>query len=348
MEARRIAHKGMKMGANEADLASKIAIEVVEVSKNYGGRSIVRDFSLRIQRGDRIGIVGPNGAGKTTVLNLLTGGLDPESGRVHLSHNLEVATMDQKREYLKKGWRAKDALTGGQGDRVSIRGKSRHVIGYLKDFLFTPEQAETPINVLSGGEKGRLLLARALANTSNLLVLDEPTNDLDIETLDLLQEMLSDYAGTILLVSHDRDFLDRIVTSVIVSEGDGRWIEYAGGYSDMVAQRGRGITAQAKKIIPKAQKPSSQRSKTKDQKKEQKKLSYKNKYALEQLPEEMNKLRQEITFLDQSLADPSFYGRDPLGFEKASKELIVKKNRLKEAEDQWLELAILQEAVEDI
>ena len=193
-------------------------------------------------RGDRIGIIGANGAGKTTLINLLTGALAPDAGDIRIGSNVTMARLDQKRTSLQPSTTLLDALTGGGSDYVTINGERRHVIGYMKDFLFGPEQARTPIEKLSGGERGRLTLAIALAAPSNLIVLDEPTNDLDVETLDLLQELLGEYKGTILLVSHDRDFLDRVATSVIVSEGGGRWVEYAGGYSDMVAQRGYGLS----------------------------------------------------------------------------------------------------------
>ena len=210
------------------------------------GAAIVRDFSIRAMRGDRIGVVGANGAGKTTLVNLLTGALAPDSGSVRLGANVVMASLDQQRASLEPTTTLVDALTGGGSDTVTINNERRHVQGYMRDFLFAPEQARTPIGKLSGGERGRLMLARALARPSNLMVLDEPTNDLDIETLDLLQELLGDYAGTILVVSHDRDFLDRVATSVIVGEGDGRWVEYAGGYSDMVAQRGGGLGRSAR------------------------------------------------------------------------------------------------------
>ncbi len=196
------------------------------------------DLTLRVLRGDRLGIVGPNGAGKTTLLRLMTGLDQPDAGTVTLGTNLLPVTLDQQRAALDPARTLQDTLTGGDGDQVTVAGQKRHVVGYMKDFLFRPEQARTPVGMLSGGERGRLLLACALARPSNLLILDEPTNDLDLETLDLLQEMLSEYPGTVLLVSHDRDFLDRVVTSTLASEGAGRWVEYAGGYSDMLAQRG--------------------------------------------------------------------------------------------------------------
>ena len=213
------------------------------LGKSFGGRPLVKDLDLRIGRGDRLGIVGPNGAGKTTLINLLTGALAPDSGSVRHGAALEVVTLDQKREALSPDISIAEALTGGRGDTVVVGDEKKHVASYMKDFLFDSGQARTPLRVLSGGERGRLMLARALAKPSNLLILDEPTNDLDLETLDLLVELLADYSGTVLVVSHDRDFLDRVVTSVLYAEGDGRWTEYAGGYSDMVAQRGEGVQA---------------------------------------------------------------------------------------------------------
>ncbi len=209
-------------------------IEAKNISKVYGDRPIVNDFSIRIQRGDRIGIVGPNGSGKTTLINMLTGLLAPDSGTVRLGSTLAIATLNQHRDSLDPNVTVKQALTGGDGDTVSVNGVSKHVISYMKDFLFSSEQARTPLGKLSGGERGRLMLAQALAKPSNLLILDEPTNDLDMETLDVLEDMIGDYPGTVLLISHDRDFLDRLVSGVIAPEGDGRWTEYAGGYSDML------------------------------------------------------------------------------------------------------------------
>src|SRR5918995_1735573 len=225
----------ISMTVAEAEQSGTLVVEAEKVSKSYGERPIVSNLSLRVLRGDRLGIVGPNGAGKTTLLNLLTGALAPDEGRVRLGANLQMATLDQKRESLEPAETVTETLTGGRGDTVVVGGQAKHVIGYMKDFLFSPEQARTPVGVLSGGERNRLMLARALAQPSNLLVLDEPTNDLDLETLDLLQEMIADFPGTVILISHDRDFLDRIVTSIVMAEGGGRFVEYAGGYSDMIA-----------------------------------------------------------------------------------------------------------------
>ena len=245
------------LAAAEADKSGKLVIEAKNIAKAYGDRTIVDGFSIRVQRGDRIGIVGPNGAGKTTLIEMLTGGSPPDSGTIRLGANIEMATLDQHRESLDPKSTLAEALTGGRGDHVMVGGKPKHVVSYMKDFLFAQEQMRTPLEVLSGGERGRLMLARALAKPSNLLVLDEPTNDLDLETLDVLEEMLGDYEGTVILISHDRDFLDRVVTSVIVPEGNGRWIEYAGGYTDMLAQRGEDLAREA----PEVQRPPRKRRK---------------------------------------------------------------------------------------
>ena len=201
------------INAAQADASGALVIEAKNVSKAFGSRPIVKDFSIRVMRSDRIGIAGPNGSGKTTLVKLMTGALAPDAGKIRLGANLEMATLDQGRERLDPETTLSDALTGGRGDTVMVNGKPRHVIGYLKDFLFSPEQARSPLRVLSGGERARLTLAQALAKPSNVLVLDEPTNDLDLETLDVLEEMLGDYGGTVILISHDRDFLDRIVNA---------------------------------------------------------------------------------------------------------------------------------------
>jgi ATP-binding cassette subfamily F protein uup len=312
------------------------------VGKSFGDRAVERDFSTRIQRGDRVGIVGPNGAGKTTLLNLLTGGLTPDAGEVRLGTNLAQVTLDQRRETLDPEQTLVQALTGGQGDTVTVGGVNRHVVGYMKDFLFGPEQANTPVGVLSGGERGRLTLARAFARPSNLLVLDEPTNDLDLETLDLLQERLAEYPGTVLLVSHDRDFLDRVVTSVIAAEGDGRWIEYAGGYSDMLAQRGPAIAAAAQAAVKprvfgdsKPQRASAPR-----------RMTFKDRHALETLPNRIAVLHAEVERLNVALADADLYARDPARFSATTQALVVAQTALAAAEEQWLTLEMLREELE--
>ncbi len=330
------------MAATEADLSGKLVVEADRIAKSFAA-PVVHNFSIRIQRGDRIGIVGPNGSGKTTLLKLLTGELAPDAGTINLGTNLAMATLDQRRVALDPLSSVRDTLTGGRGDSVFAGGQTRHVVGYMKDFLFTPEQAGTPVGALSGGERGRLLLALALAIPSNLLVLDEPTNDLDLETLDLLEEMIDDYPGTALLVSHDRDFLDRTVTAVVASEGDGRWALYAGGYSDMVAQRGEGVTAKA--IAKPDAKPA--REKTAAPASAPKtRLSFKDKHALETLPARMAALEAEIAKLSKAIADPNLYARDRAAFDKASAALSAAQAALAGAEDDWLRLEELREQVE--
>ncbi len=233
----------VKLDAAEASRSGTCVVEAKHIAKSYGAAVIVQDFSIRILRKDRVGIVGPNGAGKTTLIKLITGTLAADGGTLKLGANLAMATLDQTREGLDPEATLADVLTGGHGDIVQVGDQRRHVVSYMKDFLFQPEQARQPARVLSGGERARLLLAKALATPSNFLVLDEPTNDLDLETLDLLEEMLAAYPGTVLVVSHDRDFLDRVATSVLVAEGEGVFVEYAGGYSDMLAQRGHSFAS---------------------------------------------------------------------------------------------------------
>ena len=330
------------LAASGADSSGKLVIEAIRISKQFGERTIVDDFSIRIQRGDRVGIVGPNGAGKTTLINMLTGAEQPDSGKIKLGANLEMATLDQHRESLDPKATLAEAMTGGRGDTVMVGDKPRHVIGYMKDFLFAQEQMRTPLEVLSGGERGRLMLARALAKPSNLLVLDEPTNDLDLETLDVLEDMLGDYDGTIILVSHDRDFLDRVVTSVIAPDGDGRWIEYAGGYSDMLAQRGSDLAA-ARKLAATDKKSVQQRSGEASAKR---RLSFKDKHALETLPKTMSGLQAEIAKQQKLLDNPKLYASDRKAFDKASIALTDAQTKLGEAEERWLELEMLREEVE--
>lgn len=334
----------VSMTVTEGQSSGKLVAELEHVHKAYGDNVIVEDLSLRMQRGDRLGLVGPNGAGKTTLIKLITGQMKPDSGTVRTGTKLEMVTLDQKRESLDPKWTLSDALTEGSGDSVMVQGEPKHVVGYMKDFLFGPEQKNTPIEALSGGERGRLMLARALAKPSNLLVLDEPTNDLDLETLDLLQEMLMDYKGTVLLVSHDRDFLDRVATSVLAYEGDSMWREYAGGYTDMVAQRGRGVEAKAS-AAEKAKSKKSGKSGASSQP-VKKKLSFKDKHALENLPGQMETLEGDIAKLQETLADAGLFARDAEAFNKAVAKLSAKQAKLMAAEEQWLELEQLREEVE--
>ena len=332
------------MAVSEGRTSGALVAEAENISKSFGARTVVRDFSTRVLRGDRVGLVGPNGAGKTTLIKLLTGLLEPDSGTIKLGAALELAMLDQGRARLDAETRLKDALTGGGSDTIHINGEAKHVVGYMKDFLFTPEQANTPIGKLSGGERARVALARALALPSNFLVLDEPTNDLDLETLDLLEEMVSDYAGTVVVVSHDRDFLDRVATSVIMAEGDGRWTEYAGGYSDMVAQRGSGVSARVVEKAARVDKPKADPAPVAASTK--RKLSFKDKHALDTLPKEIDKLDAEIALLNKALAAPDLYSKDPNGFAAKSKALEAAAARKASAEEQWLELEMLREELE--
>ncbi len=333
----------VRMAASEAEGGGTVVMQAESITKGYGEAApVVRDFSTRILRRDRVGIVGPNGAGKTTLLNLLTGQLAPDEGSVRLGTSLAMVTLDQKRESLDPNTSLSAVLTGGHGDQVDVGGQRRHVIGYMKDFLFAPDQARTAVGVLSGGERGRLMLARAMATPSNLLVLDEPTNDLDLETLDLLEELLNDYGGTVLVVSHDRDFLDRVCTSVIVSEGDGAWQEYAGGYSDMVAQRGRGVEAKASAEAPTSQRGEPRAAPTPPPPAKSR-LTFKQQHALASLPAQIAKLEGEIAQVQQALASPGLYERDRARFERFTAALTAKQDELGKAEEAWLELEMLRE-----
>ncbi|KQQ34132.1 elongation factor 3 [Rhizobium sp. Leaf306] len=343
-------HKGPQ-GSVQASVAEgresgKLVVEAENITKTYD-KPIVAPFSTRIHRGDRIGLVGPNGAGKTTLLKMLTGQLAPDSGWIKLGTNLEIATLDQKREDLDPADTLSHYLTDGRGETLLVNGEQRHVAGYMKDFLFQPEQIRTPIKNLSGGERARLMLARMLAKPSNLLILDEPTNDLDIETLDLLQEIVAGYAGTVILVSHDRDFLDRTVTSTIAPTDpdapDGRWIEYAGGYTDMLQQR-KGM-ADEKRRADKAEKAKTDSTapaatKTKG------KLSFKQKFALENLPKDMAKAQDEIATSERKMADPKLFAKDPSAFSKLAAETAKLRDRVAKMEEEWLELEMLREQIE--
>ncbi|MDX7953175.1 ATP-binding cassette domain-containing protein [Lichenihabitans sp. Uapishka_5] len=342
----------VKLSVSEGRTSGKMVIEADGVSKGFGARPIVKDFSTRVLRRDRIGVVGANGAGKSTLLKLLTGVLEPDQGTVKLGANLELASLDQGRTSLSPSTTLADALTGGGSDNVIINGVPKHVIGYMKDFLFGPEQARTPVERLSGGERGRLTLARALALPSNLLVLDEPTNDLDLETLDLLQEMVADYPGTVLVVSHDRDFLDRTVTAVITAEGGGVWTEYAGGYSDMVAQRGIGVEARTVDREASAGRTASEVPGTAEPKAappaavgRNRKLNFNQKRALDTLPTRMEALRASMAKAQVVLNDPTLYSRDPERFAKASDLMAKAGTDLAAAEDEWLELEMLREEI---
>ncbi|MGD9295086.1 MAG: ATP-binding cassette domain-containing protein [Roseobacter sp.] len=316
-------------------------IEATKISKSFGDRVILRPFSLTVERGDRIAIVGPNGVGKTTLLNMLIGREQPDEGTVRLGTNLELAVFDQSRAQLDGDMSLWDSLTGdpemrvsGKADQVMVRGQPKHVVGYLKEFLFDEAQARGPVRSLSGGEKARLLLARIMARSSNLLVLDEPTNDLDVETLDLLQELLDNYEGTVLLVSHDRDFLDRVAATTIAMEGDGRATVYAGGWSDYMRQKG---VAPFRDPEP-ARKPQAPENAPKPKASAKPGLSFTEKHRLEALPAEIARLEAEIAKLTEVLSDPDLFNSNPVKFRKATDALVERQAKLEKAEDDWLTL----------
>jgi len=326
-------------------------IEAHSIAKAYGSRTILRDFSIRILRGDRVGFVGPNGVGKTTLLKILMGQETPDAGSVVHGTNLLPAIFDQSRAQLDPEMSLWDSLTGdpdmrvsGKADQVLVRGQPRHVVAYLKDFLFDERQARAPVESLSGGEKARLLLAKIMARESNLLVLDEPTNDLDIETLDLLQELLDDYDGTVLLVSHDRDFLDRVSATTIAMEGDGRAVTYAGGWSDYQAQRALALPDDAaQKAKAGADKPTDKPVQTATAPKPAAApsgagLSFTEKHRLKALPGVIDRLGAEIAKLEEFLAQPDLYSKEPLKFKKGTEALVERQQALADAEEEWLVL----------
>ncbi|TCM84692.1 ABC-F family ATP-binding cassette domain-containing protein [Rhodovulum steppense] len=337
------------MALDSGPQSGKRVIEARGISKSFDDRAILRDFSLRIHRGERVALVGPNGAGKTTLLRMLTGELAPDTGEVVLGSNVQMAVFDQNRAALDPDMTLWESLTGdpemrvsGKADQVLVRGQPRHVVGYLKDFLFDEAQARAPVRALSGGERARLLLARIMARESNLLVLDEPTNDLDVETLDLLQELLSDYDGTVLLVSHDRDFLDRVASTTIAMEGDGKAVVYAGGWSDYRGQRGGVSDARP------SEKPAAPAPKQVPRKAERtaQGLSFTERHRLDALPAEIARLEAEIGRIEALLADPELFARDPSKFARASEALAERQAALSEAEEDWLMLAEKAEAAE--
>ena len=332
-----------RQGAAAMELSSgpksgKKVIEATAFSKSYDDKIICRNFSLRIMRGDRVAFVGPNGVGKTTMIEMLTGQTPPDSGELTLGTNLEIAVFDQRRAALDPDATLWESLTGdkamrvsGRADQVMVRGTPRHVVGYLKDFLFDEAQARAPVRALSGGEKARLLLARIMAKPSNVLVLDEPTNDLDIETLDLLQDILGDYDGTVLLVSHDRDFLDRVATTTVAFEGQGRITVHAGGWSDYAPKRQLVEPAERSARPAKPEKSAAQKVKASG-------LSFTEKHRLDELPAVIERLEAEIAKLTTLLADPDLYTREPAKFQKATEALTERQTKLSAAEEEWLTL----------
>ena len=334
----------VRLAASAGDMSGKLVVEAKKITKSFAERKIVAELDLLLLRGDRLAIVGPNGAGKTTLIKLITAALEPDSGTIKLGTNLQIVALDQSRQSLDPTSLVQDVITAGRGQSVTINGETKHVVSYMRDFLFRPEQARTPVSVLSGGERARLILARELAKPSNFLILDEPTNDLDLETLDLLQELLSEYTGTVLLVSHDRDFLDKLATSVLMFEGDGHWGEYAGGYSDMLAQRGAGVAA--RKLKAEARVKSEPQSTAEKAQPQKGKLTFKDKFALENLPTKINDLKSEMAKLEKALADPELFSNDYVKFEKTSARYTQIVEQLEAAENQWLELEVLREELE--
>lgn len=332
------------MAFDTAAPSGKLVAELEHVHKSYGERIILRDLSLRVMRGDRVALVGPNGVGKTTLLRLITGEDAPDSGSIRRGTNLVTALFDQTRAQLDPDASLWENLTGdplmrvpGQSDQVMVRGSPRHVVGYLKEFLFDESQARAPVRALSGGEKARLLLARIMAQPSNLLVLDEPTNDLDVETLDLLQDILSDFDGTVLLVSHDRDFIDRIASSTLVFEGNGRVTAYAGGWNDYLAQR---PVAEPEPVVEAKANGQPRGARNVDKpNRAGSRLSFTESHRLEKLPAEIARLEAEIAKLGDLLADPELFMREPVKFRKATEALAMRQVALDAAESEWLTLA---------
>ena len=335
-----------KLALAKDDVRSKTVIEADQVAKSFGERAIIRDFSLRIQRGDRIGIVGPNGAGKTTLLQLLTGELAPDSGTVNLAKTLSGIVIDQQRKLMEPQRRVKDVLANG-GDWIDVRGSKKHIKGYLKEFLFDPAIADAPIGSLSGGERSRLLLAREFAREANLLVLDEPTNDLDLETLDLLQEVIADYEGTVLIVSHDRDFLDRTVTITLGLDGSGKVDIVAGGYEDWVRKRYEAHRSPAKAGAQAARSAGNtkQASPPGPRPSTGNKLSYKDQRDYDRLPAEIERLQAAVAADEDALSDPDLYTRDPKRFAELTERIARHRADIEAAEVRWLEVAEMLEAL---
>ncbi len=323
--------------------SGKRVIEAKGIAKRFGDLKILQDFDLRVLRGDRVAFVGPNGVGKTTLLKMLTGEVTPDAGSVTLGTNLEIAVFDQTRAQLDPDASLWDNLTGdpamrvsGQSDQIMVRGVPRHVIGYLKDFLFSEAQARAPVRSLSGGEKARLLLARIMARQSNLLILDEPTNDLDVETLDLLQDILGDYDGTVLLVSHDRDFIDRVATATVALEGGGRATAYPGGWSDYAAQRG--VAAAERDARPFTSPTAQPQSRPVASKPAAAPLSFTERKRLDDLPAVIARIEAEIARLSEVLSDATLFSRDPAKFRKTSDAVAERQAALAAAEAEWLAL----------
>jgi ATP-binding cassette subfamily F protein uup len=331
---RREQQGNVRLAVAEAGSSGKRVIEAENLRYEIGGRVLVDDFSVSILRGDRVGLLGPNGAGKTTLLRLLLGELQPQSGEVRLGTNLEVAYFDQHRSALREDWSALDNVAEGR-EYIEVGGSRKHALGYLQDFLFTPERARAPITALSGGERNRLLLARLFARPSNLLVMDEPTNDLDMETLELLEERLGEYSGTLLLVSHDRDFLDAVVTSTLVLEGEGRIGEFVGGYSDWLRQRASGPSAEVTAALPPAMPAAAPAPAATPATTARRKLGYKEQRELEQLPARIEALEGRLAALAAQMQAPDFYRRDSAAIATTHREVAEAEAELAAAYARW-------------
>jgi ATP-binding cassette subfamily F protein uup len=323
------------MPETETELSSRVVCEFKQVNKNFDDKVILQDFNFRVMRGDRIGILGRNGTGKTTFLRMLVGEEKPDSGTVKLAKTLEFTYFDQKRRDLIPEWSLWKTLAPSGGDHIEVMGKMRHVIGYLKSFLFDPDDALKPVAKLSGGQKNRLMLAKVLAKPGNFMILDEPTNDLDMDTLDMLEDILIQYEGTLFVVSHDRDFLDQTVSKILAFEGDGRVEGYIGGYTDYLEAKGKyEQVAEAKAAKKKVEPPPPEVKKPPSTKR----LSYKLQYELDNLPKKIAALEKEIDEIVDTLSDPELYARDAGAFHSMTKRLVLVRDELNAAEIRWLEL----------
>jgi ABC transport system ATP-binding/permease protein len=332
----------MSLGLDAGGMSGRRVVEAKAISKSFGERTLLKSFSTRVMRGDRIAIVGPNGAGKTTLIRLLLGQIEPDAGTVQLGANLEIAYLDQARDALTPGQTLWETLTPLGGDQVMVRGRPRHVGAYARDFLFRDSQLRQPVETLSGGERNRLLIAKALAMPANLLVLDEPTNDLDMDTLDLLEELLADYEGTLILVSHDRDFIDRLATSTIALDGHGRAVETPGGWIDFLRQNPGYFTTVDRGGPPAGKAPQAPAPKAA---KAVTKLTYKDQRRLEELDRLMPQLQAQIVALEARLEDADLYARAPDAFDAVMQELTATRSGLAEAEEEWFALEEKREAL---
>lgn len=346
--AQQIARTGqVSFEAKVGQKSGSLVFEAKNISKAFGDKQVIRDFSTIVRRGDRVGIIGPNGSGKTTLIKILLGEMAIDAGSTRQGHNLEPIIIDQRRDSLRDDMTLRQYVTGGDFDKVTVLGTEKHINGYAKDFLFGPEQVDSPIRSMSGGEQNRLLLARQFTQTGNLMILDEPTNDLDMETLDLLQEIISDYDGTVIIVSHDRDFLDRLVTTTWAFEGNGKIVEHAGGYSDYIERTKAEKQAIATPTKASGAKKTTNQTVAADSSSEKAiKLSYKQQQALNNLPNDMGKVQETIDKLQEEFANPTLFSDNPDRYQAVCKALDMKRTQLEKLEEEWLELEMLREEIE--